>query len=117
MARAFSRDADRDKGSLSHHTTLPRLVTPVPEQAPIDAMPPRNLRNFCPRPKALRQDPGLLLRRPEPSLRLPRDQLNAPIRASLMTVLMTVFKPRIGHCDISAHARIAKSFNLPLASS
>jgi hypothetical protein len=58
----------------------------------------RDIRNLRPRLETLSQDPGLLFRRPRSPPSLPRDQLNPPVSAALMTLLMTVLmsviKPR-----------------------
>jgi hypothetical protein len=92
------RDPDRHERRLGFRSILPHLAAPAPHQTPVYAVPERDIGNPRPRLEAFRQDPGLLPRRPTPSPRRSGDQLDAPIRATLMTVIKT----RICHRHISA---------------
>jgi hypothetical protein len=77
---------------------FPTWRAPAPHQTPIHPVPQRDIGNPRSGFKALRQNPRFLLRRPATSPRRSRDQLNASISATLMTVIKT----RICHRDISA---------------
>src|ERR1700760_1073311 len=81
---------DRHECPLNIGAAFARLVAPIPQQTAVHAMPARNVGSLGPRLEALGQDPGLLLRRPRPPARFPSDQLNPPVSAALMTLLMTV---------------------------
>ncbi len=91
------RNPERNKRPTGHRRR-PHLTSPSPQQTPVHAVPERNLRHPRPRLKTLGQDFGLLLHRPAPPARHPGDQLDPPIRATLIAVIKTC----ICHGDSSA---------------